>query len=277
VGRNDGSACVRGAAQAEGTGLTTIALVVLIAVFLLTSIISVVTGSTSLITVPVMFQFGIDARVAVATNMFALTFMSVGGALPFLRAKTINRKRLAPLVGLTLVGSVIGAELVLVTSAHLLSLIIAIAMITIVVFSLTKRDAGLVQLRAAPSRFAEGAGYAGTFALGIYGGFFSGGYVTLLTAVYIALFQMTFLEAVAITKVINIFSSAVATLIFMGRGLVDYRLGLVLGAVMFIGATIGARVVLRMQNVWLRRIFLAAVIVLALKTMLFDVAPILLR
>jgi uncharacterized membrane protein YfcA len=247
------------------------------AVFLLTSMISVVTGSTSLITVPVMFQFGIDARVAVATNMFALTFMSVGGALPFLRAKMINRKRLAPLVGLTMVGSVIGAELVLVTSAQLLSLIIAIAMIAIVVFSLTKRDAGLAQIRAAPSRFAEGAGYAGTFALGIYGGFFSGGYVTLLTAVYVALFQMTFLEAVAITKVINIFSSAVATLVFMGRGLVDYRLGLVLGMIMFIGAMIGARVVLRMQNVWLRRLFLAAVIGLALKTILFDVAPILLR
>jgi uncharacterized membrane protein YfcA len=251
--------------------------VVLIAAFLFTSIISVVTGSTSLITVPVMFQFGIDARVAVATNMFALTFMSVGGALPFLRARTMNRKRLAPLVGLTLVGSVIGAELVLVTSAHLLSLIIAIAMIAIVVFSLTKRDAGLAPPRAAPSRFAEGAGYAGTFALGIYGGFFSGGYVTLLTAVYIALFQMTFLEAVAITKVINIFSSGAATLIFMARGLVDYRLGLVLGAVMFIGATIGARVALRMQNVWLRRIFLAAVIALALKTLLYDLAYPLIR
>ena len=252
--------------------MTTIAVVALVTVFLLTSIISVVTGSTSLITVPVMFQLGIDTRVAVATNMFALTFMSVGGALPFLRTKTIDRRRLAPLVGLTLVGSVIGAELVLVTSAHLLSLIIAIAMIAIVVFSLTKRDAGLAQTRAAPSRFAAGAGYAGTFALGIYGGFFSGGYVTLLTAVYIALFNMTFLEAVAITKVINIFSSAVATLIFMGRGLVDYRLGLVLGAVMFIGATIGARVALRMQNVWLRRIFLAAVIALALKTLLYDLA-----
>jgi uncharacterized membrane protein YfcA len=45
-----------------------------------TSAISVVTGSTSLITVPVMFQFDIDPRTAVATNMFALTFMSVGGS-----------------------------------------------------------------------------------------------------------------------------------------------------------------------------------------------------
>jgi uncharacterized membrane protein YfcA len=86
---------------------------------------------------------------------------------------------------------------------------------------------------------------------------------------------MTFVEAVAITKVINIFSSAVATLIFMVRGFVDYRLGLMLGAVMFIGATIGARATLRISNTWLRRIFLTAVIILALKTLLYDIAPML--
>jgi len=56
---------------------------VLIVVFFFTSVISVVTGSTSLITVPVMIALGIEAHVAVATNMLALTFMSVGGSLAF--------------------------------------------------------------------------------------------------------------------------------------------------------------------------------------------------
>jgi hypothetical protein len=56
---------------------------VLIAVFFFTSVVSVVTGSTSLITVAVMIALGIEANVAVATNMLALSFMSVGGSLPF--------------------------------------------------------------------------------------------------------------------------------------------------------------------------------------------------
>jgi uncharacterized membrane protein YfcA len=81
---------------------------VLIAVFFVTSGISVVTGSTSVITVPVMFQFGIEARLAVATNMFALTFMSLGGTLPFLQAKMVNRRRLPLLIVLTLFGSAMG-------------------------------------------------------------------------------------------------------------------------------------------------------------------------
>ena len=37
--------------------------------------------------------------------------------------------------------------------------------------------------------------------------FFSGGYVALPTAAFIAFFQLTFIEAVALTKVLNIFSS----------------------------------------------------------------------
>ena len=45
-------------------------LLILAAVFFLTSIVSVVTGATSLITVPVMIALGIEPHIAVATNMF---------------------------------------------------------------------------------------------------------------------------------------------------------------------------------------------------------------
>ena len=50
---------------------------------------------------------------------------------------------------------------------------------------------------------------------------------------------MTFLQAVAATKVINVFSSGVATLVFVWRGVVDLKLGMVLGAFMFPGALLG--------------------------------------
>ena len=85
--------------------MTFIQEVILIIVFLITSFIGVVTGSNSLITVPVMFQFSIDPKVAVATNMFGLTFMSIGASIPFLRQGTIDVRRIWPLIGLTLISS----------------------------------------------------------------------------------------------------------------------------------------------------------------------------
>jgi uncharacterized membrane protein YfcA len=80
-------------------------LAILVAVFFLTSVISVVTGSTSLLTVPVMIAVGVEPHVAVATNMIALIFMSVGGSLPFARKGVIERRLLPVSIVLTLVGS----------------------------------------------------------------------------------------------------------------------------------------------------------------------------
>jgi hypothetical protein len=243
---------------------------ILVLLFFLTSVVGVVTGSNSLITVPAMFQFGIDAKVAVATNMFGLTFMAVGGTLPFLGKGVIDRGRLPWLILLTMAGSALGALLVLVVPGKAMPLIISISMIGVAIFSLARRNAGVIPPPLAPTRAAELTGYALTFALGIYGGFFSGGYVTMLTAAYVALFRRTFVEAVSTTKIINVFSSLIATLVFMWRGLVDYKLGVLLGVSMFLGAFVGARVTLKLNNIWLRRIFLATVIILASKILLYD-------
>lgn len=236
-------------------------LAILVAVFFVTSVISVVTGSTSLITVPVMIAFGVEPHVAVATNMMALIFMSVGGSLPFARKGVLERWLLPLAITLTVVGSGVGALLLLRIPTGALQLTIAVAMIAVAAFSLAKRETGTTQRPV--SSASQATGYVATFVLAVYGGFFSGGYVTMLTAVFVLLFGLTFLQSVATTKIINFFSSLVATVIFASHGVVDYRLGAVLGVTMFLGAVIGGHVAMRLPAVWLRRIFVVAVVVLA--------------
>jgi hypothetical protein len=109
------------------------------------------------------------------------------------------------------------------------------------------------------------AGYIATFALGVYGGFFSGGYVALLTVAHVFFFRMTFTEAVAVTKVLNLFSSLIATAIFAWQGIIDWKLGFLLSAVSFAGAVLGATLARRMSDLWLRRIFFSAVVLLTTK------------
>ena len=244
--------------------MTTYALLILIAVFFLTSVIGVVTGSNSLIAVPVMFQFGIEPREAVATNMFALVFMAVGGTIPFVRQKKIEYKKVTPLIILTIIGSAIGALLVGIISGNGIKLIVSAAMIFVAAFILLHRDAGIE--KAERRSYALPITYLLTFLLGIYGGLFSGGYVTILTAVCVGVFGMRYGEAVASTKLINVFSSGVATILFMWQGLVDYKLGLILGITMFVGAYVGAHYAIKLNDVWLRRVFLATVFLLAIKT-----------
>jgi uncharacterized membrane protein YfcA len=243
------------------------ALVTLIVVFFLTSVVGVVTGSNSLIAVPVMFQAGIDPRVAVATNMFALVFMSVGGTIPFLRKGTIAVRPIWRLIVLTVISSAIGAILVGIISVSGIKLIVSAAMIAVVLFTVFKRNAGTERPHTLP-QYATAATFVLTFLLGIYGGLFSGGYVTVLTTVFVAFAGMRYSEAVASTKLINVFSSSVATAVFMWQGLVDYRLGIILGLTMFVGAYVGAHYITKVSDVWIRRIFLTAVVLLAVKTVI---------
>jgi len=250
-------------------------LVLLTLLFFITSVVGVVTGSNSLITVPVMFQFGIDPKVAVATNMFGLTFMAIGATLPFIQQKTIDYRRVSPLILLTILGSAIGAGLVGFISDKTMPIIVSVSMIAVTIFTLIKRDAGVVKSQQPTSAgglfSAKNITYILTFLLGIYGGLYSGGYVTLLTASYVAFFGMTFTESVASTKLINVFSSSIASVIFMWQGLVDYKLGAILAVTMFVAAYIGAKTVTKLNDVLLKRIFLATVFLLAIKT-IFDFA-----
>jgi uncharacterized protein len=243
--------------------------IILIVVFFLTSIVGVVTGSNSLITVPVMFQFGIDEKVAVATNMFGLTFMAIGGTIPFLRQGRIDARKLSPLIVLTLIGSALGALLVGHITNQSIKLIVSIAMIVVVIFTVVRRE------KSEPVAVAGGLtlwliiGFIATFLLAIYGGLYSGGYVTILTATLVTFFGMSYSESVGSTKLVNIFSSSIATLVFMWQGLVNYKLGAILAVTMFIGAYVGAHYAAKMNDVWLKRIFLATVLLLAIKT-LYD-------
>ena len=244
------------------------AIFLLVLLFFITSAVGVVTGSNSLITVPVMFQFGIEPKVAVATNMFGLTFMAIGATIPFLRQGAIDKKRVLPLILLTIAGSAIGALLVGFISDKTIPIIVSVSMIVVCIFTLIKRDVGVVKTETV-SHNSLIITYVLTFLLGIYGGLYSGGYVTMLTASLVAFFGMTFSESVASTKLINVFSSLIATIIFMWQGLVDYQLGVILAVTMFIAAYAGAKIVTKLNDVWLKRIFLLTVLILAIKT-IFD-------
>lgn len=240
--------------------MSTLTLVLIVLVYFVATAVGVVTGGNSLITVPVLFQAGIDPKVAIATNMFGLLFMSIGASIPFFREGKIDVRKLCPLIALTVVASAIGAAIIGSVRSEIVPIVVAVSMIVVVSFIFfgpLKRERSRVRLVPA---------LALTFALGIYGGLYSGGYMTMLTAVFVAFLGMGITEAIAGTKLVNAFSSLVATIVFIWQGLVDFRLGTILAVTMFFAAFVGAKTVLLLDEIWLKRIFLGIVVLLAIKT-----------
>src|SRR5580700_136733 len=225
-----------------GSGISVAALTV---IFFVTSLVTVVTGSTSLITIPVLLQFGIEPRTAVATNMLALTLLSFGGLLPF---------------ALTLVGSGAGAFLLFAIPSKWMTLIIPAAMMAVLFLLIFEPHAAA---DAVPSPARTRLGYIVMAALSVYGGFLSGGYATLVTAAGILFFRYPFLRAMAMSKVLNTASSLIAVAVFAWYRIIDWRLGIILSAASFIGGLMGSHWAQKMPAKVLRQLFLLAVAALA--------------
>jgi uncharacterized protein len=76
----------------------------------------------------------------------------------------------------------------------------------------------------------------------------------MLITVSLTCVCITFLEVVAATKVLNLFSSLVTIAVFAVHGLIDWKLGLVIGLASFVGAAAGAVIARRLDNPLLRRV-----------------------
>lgn len=225
------------------------------------------TGATSLLTVPLMIQFGVEPRTAISTNMALLVLMNLGSSAGFHGEDMGDRRRVATLSVITAIASLFGAVLLFYVPTNALRFVVPCAMIAVLAFLLATPR----RPEAAPTCKRLDLGYGVIGLLGIYGGFFSGGYVTLVVASCCYFFAYSFLRAIALGRLLNMVSSMAAVGVFAIRGTIDWPLGLGLGVVAFLGAFIGARAARRLPEAWLYRIFSAAVAILAIKS-LIDLA-----
>jgi uncharacterized membrane protein YfcA len=244
-------------------------LAALTVIYLITSVVTVVTGSTTLITIPVLLQFGVEPRTAVATNMLALMMLSFGGVLPFLPTRAIDKARSPLLVALTCAGSLAGALLLFAVPAKWMTLVIPVAMLAVLCLLLCEPHPEEVPKPPSPARAR--AGYSVMALLAVYGGFLSGGYATILTAAGILFFRYPLLRAIAMSKLLNTASSLIAVAVFARYGIIDWRLGIILSVAAFLGGLIGSHWAQKLPGKLLRQLFLVAVAGLALKVLIFDV------
>jgi uncharacterized membrane protein YfcA len=234
------------------------------------STIAVSMGGISLITIPALIWLGMAPKNAIATNMFALIFLSASGAVSFGKEMKVARyKTLAVLLALTILGSFIGANMVLAIDENILKRIIAVAMCIIAGSFFCTKDLGIRESKGQVSKAQFFAGSLLVFILGIYGGFFSGGYVTLLSYVLILTLGLSFLRVAFLTKILNVFSSFVACVFFHYHGLIDFSVGVPLAVCMSLGGFWGARIAVNKGNLWIRKVFVVVVIALAVKLLAF--------
>jgi len=225
------------------------------------STLGAIAGGNSLLTVPAMVLFGMSPQSAVATNMFAITFLCIGAAARFARSEHLVWRPTIGLMLLAVPGSLVGAQVALSVSETTLRTIVGISMLGIVVLLIASPRFGAGVKTPSTSRRVVGYSLAAVWA--VYGGLFSGGYTTVLTIGTVALFGTTLVQAVALTKFVNLASSAAAMALFTWRGAVDFRLGIPLALAMLLGGYTGAHLADRGGTAWIRKAMIGIVAFLA--------------
>lgn len=222
-------------------------------------------GGYALLIVPALIFLGLSPQEAIATDKIASLAMVVTGWSVFHKKKLINYKIAGFTAFFGMLGAVIGTLLLLEAGTDLLKKIISVATILLLFVIMLKKDAGTARIEKNIGRREWALGAILSFAIGIYGGFYGGGFATLQTYVLILLFGQTFIEAAGTRKILGFLVILVPAIILGLNGKIVYSVGLPLLVASSLGAYIGAQYSTKLGNVWIKRMFFAVVLAMAIK------------
>ena len=221
-------------------------------------------GAGSLITVPAVLYSGLSPLIAIATNRFASLAYQIPGIYKFGKNKLIDFKLGFTLSIFYLIGAVIGIKLVFNINEATLKKIIAITILIILFFIIFSKNKGIEKRKRKTHKIEWITGNILIFFLGIYSGFFGAGTGTLLSYFLIFFFGQTFLESAGTRKIPNLITSILVVTIFLLNKKIDFLYGSFLFTGVFIGSYIGSHYAPKIGNIWLRRLFIVAVIIMSL-------------
>jgi uncharacterized membrane protein YfcA len=225
-------------------------------------------GGTSLITIPVLIFLGLPPHTAIGTDRLGITGLTSMGWYKF-HEKGLIHYRIALVMGVAaLIGSFLGANLVLQISVALLRKIIAIVTVLILILVVGQPKLGVEKKDRIIKRYEYGIGVFISFIVGIYGGFYGAMAGTFLLYILLLIFKQTFLESTATLKLPSFMMTTMAALVFAIKGAIDYPMAAAMFLGCAIGAYVGAHYSDRIGNVWIKRLFILIILIMAIKLLI---------
>lgn len=213
-----------------------------------------VAGGGSFLSFPALLFAGVPAISANATNNAAMWVGTIGSARGYHEEISAHRALLLPVVCASIVGSLIGACLLLVTPQALFERMIPwLLLFATVVFAASPR---LTRRASAAPRHAPWQ-VAVQFAVAVYGGYFGAGMGILMLAVLAFSGLPSFNAQNAIKNVLAVSINGVALVPFVVARVVDWRFAVPMAAIALIGGYFGARFFRRVPQRFSRALVVA--------------------
>ena len=243
---------------------------ILIAVGLFAGFVNTVAGGGSLLTLPVMIFMGLPPIVANATNRLALLFQNISAVAGF-RSKGISTWPYNLYLSITaVIGAMIGAKISVELDPLLFSRILSVIMVAVIgfmVFNPLKKKTFEAEKM---DRKHQIIGVILFFGVGLYGGFIQAGVGFIVIAVLSMVNNMRLVRANSAKVFVILFYTIAALGVFIYEGVINWQWGLTLAVGNTAGGWIGSRWQVEKGEVWIRRILMVMVVMLAIKLWFFG-------
>ena len=243
-------------------------LAALLAVGMLAGFVDAIAGGGGLLTVPALLWAGLSPAEALATNKLQSSFGSFSAALKFTRGGEVKPRDMAAMIACTFAGAALGAVIVQMLDPGFMRNVIPVLLVGIAIYLLVSPKAGDLDAR---QRIGERAFalLAGT-GIGFYDGFFGPGTGTFFAIAFVSLLGYNLRKATAHTKVLNFTSNIAALLFFLLGGHIVWAVGLVMGVGQYLGAQLGAHMVIRNGAAIVRPMLVVASLAITAKLVWTD-------
>jgi uncharacterized membrane protein YfcA len=226
-----------------------------------------VMGGGGLIQVPALFAVfpGLAPAALLGTNKFAGCIGTLGAAVQYVRATAPRWSTVLPVVAAAFAAAVAGAYAVTLVPAGPLRKALPFLLLALLLYTALSNAGFAHQPRFGRRREAAvAAGGAG--AIGFYDGFFGPGAGAFYKLFFVRALGFDFVNAAAPAKLANVASNLAAVAVFLAKGLILWKVALLMAVANFAGGQVGSRVALRYGNRLIRWAFLILVAALIVKT-----------
>lgn len=219
--------------------------------------INTIVGSGTLVTFPTLLALGVPPVTANVSNTLGLVPGSASGAWGYRRELKGQFKRFLWLAPATTLGGILGAILLFVLPSSAFRAIVPVliglgVLLVIVGPSLNRR----LQQRAAVGGRRPWL-WPAMFGNGIYGGYFGAAQGVIMMALFTVAIEDDIQRLNALKNVLSALVNAVAAVVFLFSGLMDWKIAGLLAAGALVGGQIGATVGRRLPPLVLRTVIVA--------------------
>jgi len=231
-------------------------------------LIDAVVGGGGLINVPALFSVypGAVPATLLGTNKLGGIWGTAAAAVNYSRVVKPNWNVALPSAIAAFIFSLVGAYAVTQISPQFLRKCLPFVLMFLAVYIFKRKELGHQHFPFySGSRERFFAIFTGV-AIGFYDGFFGPGTGSLLIFIFVRFFGFDFLNASAISKIVNVACNGAALLLFGLKGHVLWRVGFAMAIFGVAGSLVGSRLAIKNGSNFVRRLFLCIVSVLIIKT-----------